>query len=112
MDAQAQMVPTAEGEMTVVGSIKIDLVRPFKLPGIDIGRPENEHDGVTGFERHSLKHDRLCDNTRYQLHGSLMAQEFFDDGRNDRRIVDDSTAMIGMLGQKDDHAVQSGGNSV
>ena len=88
----------------------------MSMPGcarvVGVRRSEKEHDLLAGVDRAAAHLDVLCRHAGDRRHRALPAQQLLDRRRDDLRVLDQLAAMLGLLGQVGEHAVERVGHRV
>src|SRR5690242_17265680 len=87
----------AERDMWVRGTVNIDGIRLRELPGITVSGTEHLEKQITLLDRLSAELHILCGDPAVALNWTFKAQEFFDSGVQQGRLLAQFAQQIGPL---------------
>ena len=96
---EAAVHAPTERQVTVHLTIEPHLERVGELGGVDVGRTDAHAHHVARLHRTTRDLGVFGAEARHAGHRRLPAQQLFDRGRDDRRVVDDLLPMRWVLGQ-------------
>src|SRR6185295_4218028 len=106
MRAKTAMGAAAEGAMPVGAACEVDDLRVVEFGRVGVGRAQQWTDPFSLAYRASADLDVLQRDARHPGYRRLPPQQLFDRARQDVGLFDEQMALVGMLGQIDEEAVQ------